>query len=75
MRAAGHVTFLCLVAGAKLCQPCLTLWDPVACSPPGSSVHGILQARILEWEVVVVQLLSQLIAVIIAINTHIFQMK
>ena len=30
-------------------QWCLTLWDPVDCSPPGSSVHGILQARILEW--------------------------
>ena len=28
---------------------CLTLWDPTACSPPGSSVHRILQARILEW--------------------------
>ena len=26
-----------------------TLWDPMDCSPPGSSVHGILQARILEW--------------------------
>ena len=28
---------------------CLTLSDPVDCNPPGSSVHGILQARILEW--------------------------
>ena len=28
---------------------CPTLCDPVDCSPPGSSVHGILQARILEW--------------------------
>ena len=28
---------------------CLTLCDPVDCSPPGSSVYGILQARILEW--------------------------
>ena len=28
---------------------CLTLCDSVGCSPPGSSVHGILQARILEW--------------------------
>ena len=28
---------------------CLTLWDPMDCSPPGFSVHGILQARILEW--------------------------
>ena len=30
-------------------QSCLTLSDPMNCSPPGSSVHGILQARILEW--------------------------
>ena len=30
-------------------QSCLTLCDPVDCSPPGSSVHGIPQARILEW--------------------------
>ena len=27
----------------------VTLCDPMDCSPPGSSVHGILQARILEW--------------------------
>ena len=30
-------------------QSCSTLCDPVDCGPPGSSVHGILQARILEW--------------------------
>ena len=30
-------------------QSCLTLWDPVDCNLPGSSVHGILQARVLEW--------------------------
>ena len=30
-------------------QSCLTLCDPMYCSPPGSSVHGIFQARILEW--------------------------
>ena len=30
-------------------QSCLILCDPMDCSPPGSSVHGILQARILEW--------------------------
>ena len=34
---------------AKLLQSYLTLHDPVDYSPPGSSVHGILQARILEW--------------------------
>ena len=30
-------------------QLCPTLCDPMDCSPPGSSVHGILQAKILEW--------------------------
>ena len=30
-------------------QLCLTFWDPMNCSQPGSSVHGILQGRILEW--------------------------
>ena len=33
----------------KSVQSCLTLCDPMDWSPPGSSVHGILQARILEW--------------------------
>ena len=28
---------------------CSALWDPLDCSPPGSSIHGILQARTLEW--------------------------
>ena len=32
-----------------LAQLCPTLCDPMDCSPPGSSVHGISQARILEW--------------------------
>ena len=36
----------CSCSVAKLC---LTLCDPMDCSPPGSPVHGILQARILEW--------------------------
>ena len=30
-------------------QLCLPLCSPMDCNPPGSSVHGILQARILEW--------------------------
>ena len=36
---------------AMLLQSYPTLCDPVDCSPPGSSVHGILQARILKWVV------------------------
>ena len=34
---------------AKSLQSCDTLCDPTDCSPPGSSIRGILQARILEW--------------------------
>ena len=34
---------------SEVAQLCPTLCDSVDCSPPGSSVHGILQARILEW--------------------------
>ena len=34
---------------AKLLQLCLTLWDPLDCSLPGTFVHGVLQARVLEW--------------------------
>jgi len=34
---------------AKSLQSCLTLCDPIDCSPPGSPVPGILQARTLEW--------------------------
>ena len=33
----------------KMLQLCLTLCDPTVCSLPGSSVRGILQARLLEW--------------------------
>ena len=36
-------------AAAKLLQSCPTLCDPIDGSPPGSSVPGILRARILEW--------------------------
>ena len=36
-------------AAAKSVQSCPTLCDPIDGSPPGSSVHGILQARVLEW--------------------------
>ena len=37
--------FMCVL----VTQSCPTLGDPLDCSPPGSSVYGILQARILEW--------------------------
>ena len=34
---------------SEVAQPCLTLSDPMHCSLPGSSIHGIFQARVLEW--------------------------
>ena len=34
---------------SEVTQSCLTLRDPMDCGPPGSSVHGIFQARGLEW--------------------------
>ena len=43
--AGGLESLVC----AKSLQWCPTLCDTMDCSPPGSSVHGILQARILEW--------------------------
>ena len=41
--------FMYAAAAAKLLQSCPTLCDPIDGSPPGSSVHGIFQARVLEW--------------------------
>ena len=34
---------------SEVTQLCLTLRDPMDCSPPGSSAHGIFQVRVLEW--------------------------
>ena len=52
----GLLKLLCLFAfyiiwkvKVKVAQSCPTLCNPMDCSPPGSSVHGILQTRILEW--------------------------
>ena len=39
----------CAAAAAKSLQSCPTLCDPIDGSPPGSSIHGIFQARVLEW--------------------------
>ena len=38
-----------LKSGSEVAQSCPTLSDPVDCSPPGSSIHGVFQARVLEW--------------------------
>ena len=46
-----HFLLQCLTVKSEteVAQSCLTLSDPMACSLPGSSIHGIFQARVLEW--------------------------
>ena len=43
---------------SEVAQSCRTLRDPMDCSLPGSSVHGIFQARVLEWGAIFYVLLS-----------------
>ena len=45
---------------SEVAQSCLTLRDPMDCSPPGSSVHGTFQARVLEWGAIAFSNLSPL---------------
>ena len=49
-RSISHPpSWWCVCVYAKSFQSCLTLCEPMDCSPPGFSVHETLQARILEW--------------------------
>ena len=48
-KGRGSLFFFHMCLCVLVAQSCLTLWDSMNCSLPGSSVHGILQARILEW--------------------------
>ena len=47
----GHFLVQCMKvkSESEFAQLCPTLCDPMDCSPPGSSVHGIFQTRVLEW--------------------------
>ena len=47
-----HLSVMCVCVCVRACmcaESCLTLCSPMACGPPGSSVHGILQVGILQW--------------------------
>ena len=46
---SGIRQHLSLCGEGLVAKSCLTLYDPMGCSPPGSSLHGTFQARILEW--------------------------
>ena len=66
----------------EVAQLCPTLSDPMDCSPPGSSIHGIFQARVLEWgaiafsNIVIINLLSALHLLQsnpLSVHSHFFQ--
>ena len=44
---------------SEVAQSCLTVRDPMDCSLPGSSIHGILQARVLEWGAIAFSISNQ----------------
>ena len=44
-----HLQCMQVKSESEVAQSCPTLSDPMDCSPPGSSIHGIFQARVLEW--------------------------
>ena len=48
-RLLAHSRHSIAAAATKSLQSCLTLYDPIDGGLPGSSIHGIFQARVLEW--------------------------
>ena len=67
---------------SEVAQSCLTLSDPMDCSLPGSSIHGILQARVLEWGAIAFLLfkkcsyctvLGVVVVVVVVLKTYLFQ--
>ena len=53
-----HTVLSAAAAAAKSLQSCPTLSNPMDCSLPGSSVHGIFQAGVLEWGAIAFSILS-----------------
>ena len=46
---------------SEVAQLCPTLHDPMDCRPPGSSIHGIFQERVLEWGAIAFSMASMLL--------------
>ena len=55
-------------AAAKSLQSCPTLCDPMECSLPGSSIHGIFQARVLEWSAIAFSTNNAIYSYILEVN-------
>ena len=65
-RVGCHFLLQCRKVKSEAVQSCPTLSNPRDCSPPGPSIHGILQARVLEWDAIaffaiVVRLMSNVL--------------
>ena len=58
----AHDSAAAAAAAAKSLQSCPTLCDPIDSSPPGSSVQGIFQARVLEWGAIAFSVLMILVS-------------
>ena len=56
---------------SEVAQSCLTLGDPMDCSPPGSSVHGIFQAGVLEWDAIAFSGQSLLLLLLLSRVSHV----
>ena len=56
---------------SEVAQSCLTPSDPMDCSLPGSSVHVIFQARVLEWGAIASQVIDVWISILIFLNNHV----
>ena len=57
---------------SKVIQSCPTLSYPMDCSPPDSSIHGIFQARVLEWGAIA---FSKKLLILLNINKNVFKWK
>ena len=53
---------------SEVAQSCPTFSDPMDCSPPGSSAHGVFQARVLEWGAIIDVLKNPLKATILSLK-------
>ena len=56
---------------SEVAQSYPTLSDPMDCSPPGSSIHGIFQARVLEWGAIALSQTFSLHSKIMTISPHV----
>ena len=54
---------------SEVAQPCPTPSNPIDCSPPGSSVHGICQARVLEWGAIAFSKITQSLLKLMSIES------